>query len=79
MTDEESFSRLLSHKGGKVKSYIISCKRDVVKFAQERSINLATSRSRVDGGRIREWIRSINKITARALTKKRLDGDGRNQ
>ena len=79
MTDEESFSKLLSHKGGKVKSYIISCKRDVVKFAQERSINLATSRSRVDGGRIREWIRSINKIRARALTKKRLDGDGRNQ
>ena len=70
MMDEEKFSKLSPHKGGKVKSYTMSYKRDVVKSAQEHSITLVASR--VDRKRIREWIRSIDKNTARASTKKGL-------
>ena len=70
--DKESFPKLSSQKGGKLKSYTMSYKRDVAKFAQERSIKLATSRIGLDTRR--EWIRSTHEITARAPTKKRLDG-----
>ena len=54
----------------------MSYNNDFVKFAQEHSTNLAASRSGVDRKRIREWIRSIDEITARAPTKKRPGGGG---
>ena len=45
--DEVNFSKRSSHIGGEVKLYTMSYKRDVVKFAQEHSINLAAwSRSK---------------------------------
>ena len=75
--DEETFSKLFSYKGEKVKSYKMSYKRDVVKFAQKHSINLAAPRFGVTRKRMREWIRSCDEITARAPTKKILDGGGR--
>lgn len=53
-------------KGGKVKSYAMSQKRDVVKFTQEYSINLAASRFIVDRKRIAEWIRSIEALTSQS-------------
>ena len=73
--NEENFSKLSSYKEEKVK-YIMSYNNDFVKFAQEHSTNLAASRFGVDRKRIREWIRSIDEITARAPTKKRPGGGG---
>ena len=61
----------------KLKSYTMSYKRDVAKFAQERSIKLATSRIGLDTRR--EWIRSTREITARAPTKKSLMEADQNQ
>ena len=55
----------------------MSYKRDVAKFAQERSIKLATSRIGLDTRR--EWIRSTHEITARAPTKKSLMEADQNQ
>ena len=74
--NEENFSKLSSYKEEKVKSYTMSYNRDVVKFAQQHSTNLAASRFGVDRKRIREWIRSIDEIAARAPTKKKIGGGG---
>ena len=74
--DEVNFSKRSSHIGGEVKLYTMSYKRDVVKFAQEHSINLAASRFGVDRKRIREWVRGIDEVSSTTPTKKRHDGGG---
>lgn len=66
-----------SHKGSKVRSYTMSFKQTVAKFAKDNSINSASLKFKVDRKRIREWMKNIDKISTKKSTRKRLDGGGR--
>ena len=66
-----------SRKGSKIKSYTMSFKQTVAKFAKENSINSASMKFKVDRKRIREWINNLEKISTKKSTRKRLDGGGR--
>lgn len=69
--------RLTSHKGSKIKSYTMSFKLTVAKFAKENSIHSASSKFNLDRKRVREWVKSINELSAKKSTRRRLDGGGR--
>lgn len=66
-----------SHKGSKIRSYTMSFKQTVAKFAKENSINSASMNFKVDRKRIREWMNNLEKISTKKSTQKRLDGGGR--
>ena len=73
----ETGNNATSHKGSKIKSYTISFKQTVAKFAKQDSINSTSMKFRVDRKRIKEWINNLEKISTKKSTRKRLDGDGR--
>ena len=74
---DEAGNNATSHKGSKIKSYTMSFKQTVAKFAKENSINSASVKFKVDRKRIREWINNLEKISTKKSIRKRLDGGGR--
>ena len=74
---DEAGNNATSHKGSKIKSYIMSFKQTVAKFAKDNSVNSASMKFEVDRKRIREWINNLEKISTKKSTRKQLDGGGR--
>ena len=74
---DEAGNNATSHKGSKIKSYTMSFKQTVAKFAKENSISSASMKFKVDRKHIREWINNFEKISTKKSTRKRLDGGGR--
>ena len=74
---DEAGNNATSHKGSKIKSYTMSFKQTVAKFAKENSINSASMKFKVDRKQIREWINNLEKISTKKPTRKRIDGGGR--
>ena len=71
-----------SHKGGKVKSYPLDLKKEIVDYAIKNSNREAGRRYSVDEKRVREWRNKMDEIKARVadksgLKRRRLDGGGR--
>ena len=74
---DEAGNNPTSHKGSKIKSYTMSFKQTVAKFAKENLTNSASMKFNVDRKRIREWINNLEKISPKKPTRKRLDRGGR--
>ena len=71
-----------SHKGGKVKSYPMDLKKEIVDYAIKNSNREAGRRYSVDEKRVREWRNKMDDIKAKVadkggLKRRRLDGGGR--
>ena len=77
MDNTERCSKLMSHKGSKIKSYTMSFKVNVATFSGRNSINSASLKFNVDRKRVREWMSNINEISSKKSTRKKLDGGGR--
>ena len=74
---DESKDNSTSHKGLKNKSYTMSFKQQVAKYAEENSINSAHIKYKVDRKRVREWLSNLGKLSAKNAARRRLDGGGR--
>ena len=68
--------KLTSHKGSKIKSYTISFKQTVAKFAKENSISPASWKFSLDRKRIREWMNNSSEWNIYKSTREGLDGGG---
>ena len=67
---DEAGNNATSHKGSKIKSYTMSFKQTVAKFAKENSINSVSMKFKVDRKRIKEWINNLEKISYEKVNKK---------
>ena len=74
---DETKDNSTSHKRLKNKSYTISFRQQVVKYAKENSINSASIKYKVDRKRVTERLNNLDKMSAKNAARRRPDGGGR--